>query len=91
LVAVAADPTREAGNLVALVEDIPVVPFHVAAAIAYELIHGATRGSRKDHLDKLIAAHAVFLDVILVTNHEADFAKYPGLRTESWVANLASN
>lgn len=90
-VAVAADPAREAGNLAALVEDIPVVPFHVAAAIAYGPIRAATRESRKDALDKLIAAHAVSLDVTLVTNNEDDFARYPGLRTENWVENLASN
>ena len=90
-VVVAADPTREAGNLATLVEDIQVVPFHVAAAVTYGLIHGATRESRKDHLDKLIAAHAVSLDVILVTNNEADFARHPELRAENWVANPASN
>ena len=90
-VAVAADPALEAKNLAALVEDIPVVPFHVAAAIAYGPIRAATRESRKDALDKLIAAHAVSLDVTLVTNNEDDFAKYPGLRTENWVANLTSS
>ena len=40
---------------------------------------------------KLIAAHAVSLDVTLVTNNEDDFAKYPGLRTENWAANLTSS
>ena len=39
----------------------------------------------RDALDKLIAAHAVSLDVILVTNNSADFAGYPGLRSENWV------
>jgi tRNA(fMet)-specific endonuclease VapC len=90
-VAVAVDPGREAEHLAALVEDIPVVPFGVEAAVAYGPIRAATRESRKDHLDKLIAAHAVSLGVILVTNNEADFAKYPGLRTENWVANPPSN
>ena len=43
-------------------------------------------GERKrDALDKLIAAHATALNVVLVTNNEADFSAYPGLRVENWV------
>ncbi len=38
----------------------------------------------RDALDKLIAAKALALDVVLVTNTEADFAAYPGLRVENW-------
>ncbi len=45
----------------------------------------ATRERKKDHLDKLIAAHAVSLDVVLVTNNERDFVSYPGLRLENWL------
>ncbi len=41
----------------------------------------------RDALDKLIAAHAIALDVALVTNNEPDFAAYPGLRVENWVKN----
>ena len=32
-----------------------------------------------------VTAHAVALDVTLVTNNETDFAGYPGLRIENWV------
>ena len=39
----------------------------------------------RDALDKLIAAHAIALDVVLVTNNEAEFVAYPGLRVENWV------
>jgi len=84
-VAVSADPERERANLAALIEDIPVAPFDRAAAAAYGPIRLATRDSRKDHLDKLIAAHAVALDVALVTNNLKDFARYPGLTTENWL------
>ena len=55
------------------------------AGIAYGPIRLATRESRKDHLDKLIAAHAVSLGVTLVTNNMKDFAKYPGLHSENWL------
>ncbi len=69
-----------------LLEDIPPEPFDSAAARAYGPIRRATRQKKRDALDKLIAAHAVALDVTLVTNNETDFAGYPGLRVENWVA-----
>lgn len=84
-VSVSAARAREGRNLAALVEDIPVAPFDAAAAEAYGPIREATRERKKDHLDKLIAAHAVALDVVLVTNNERDFASYPGLRLENWL------
>ncbi|MCA8093143.1 type II toxin-antitoxin system VapC family toxin [Burkholderia anthina] len=84
-VAVCASPARERRNLAALIDDIPVAPFDVAAAQAYGPVREATREWRKDHLDKLIAAHAVSLDVVLVTNNERDFISYPGLRLENWL------
>ncbi|KVR38061.1 type II toxin-antitoxin system VapC family toxin [Burkholderia multivorans] len=84
-VTVCANPARERRNLAALIEDIPVAPFDGAAAQAYGPIREATLERKKDHLDKLIGAHAVSLDVVLVTNHERDFAGYPGLRLENWL------
>jgi tRNA(fMet)-specific endonuclease VapC len=84
-VAVSASRAREKRNLAALIEDIPVAPFDAAAAVAYGPIREATRERKKDHLDKLIAAHAVALDVTLVTNNERDFAHYPGLQVDNWL------
>lgn len=84
-VAVSANPKRERRNLEALAQDIQVLPFDAAAATAYGPIREATRERKKDHLDKLIAAHAVALDVILVTNKERDFANYPGVKVENWL------
>ncbi|HEV7393425.1 MAG TPA: type II toxin-antitoxin system VapC family toxin [Burkholderiales bacterium] len=84
-VVVSANRTRERRNLAVLIEDIPVAPFDVAAAGAYGAIREATRERKKDQLDKLIAAHAVALDVMLVTNNERDFASYPGVKLENWL------
>lgn len=84
-VAVSPNPEREKYNLACLVEDIQVVPFNAAAGVAYGPIRLATRDSKKDALDKLIAAHAVALNVIVVTNNEKDFAKYPGVKLENWL------
>lgn len=82
---VAADPDQEQANLAELIEDIPVMPFDAPAAIAYGPIRVATRESKKDQLDKLIAAHAVALGVAVVTNNERDFAKYLGVKVENWL------
>ena len=68
-------------------EDIPVAPFDVKSAGTYGHIRLATRDRKRDALDKLIATHAVALDIALITNNEADFVNYPGLRIENWVAN----
>jgi tRNA(fMet)-specific endonuclease VapC len=52
-----------------------------------DLVHtyGRLLVNEKNHLDKLIAAHAVALDVILFTNIERDFASYPGVKIENWL------
>lgn len=84
-VAVSADPERDHASLATLVEDIPITPFDASAGVAYGPTRLATRDSKRDHLDKLIAAHAVSLGFTLVTNNMKDFAKYPGLRTENWL------
>lgn len=84
-VAVSANPEHERESLVGLIEDIPVVPFDDAAGIAYGPIRLATRDNKRDHLDKLIAAHAVSLNVAVVTNNVKDFAKYPGVVTDNWL------
>lgn len=68
-------------------EEIPVVPFEGHAARAYGVARYATRERKRDALDKLIASHAMALDVTLVTNNEADFSLYPGLKLENWVNN----
>lgn len=60
-------------------EEIPVLPFDSAAARRYAALP-FVRAS----YDRLIAAHALSLDLILVTNNERDFADIPGLRVENW-------
>ncbi len=84
-VAVAAHPQQERNHLDSLIQDIPVAPFDAAAGRAYASIRLATRDSRKDALDKLIAAHAQSLNVTLVTNNTKDFARYPGVMIENWL------
>lgn len=57
----------------------PVVPFDEKAARAYARVP-----FRRGKLDRLIAAHALSLDIALITNNERDFADVPGLKTLDW-------
>jgi tRNA(fMet)-specific endonuclease VapC len=36
-------------------------------------------------IDTLIAAHALAVDAVLVTNNLAEFGRVPGLKSENWV------
>lgn len=71
--------------LSSLLEDIPAAPFEGQAAGIYGPLRAANKERQKDALDKLIAAHALSLGVTLVTNNEADFRGFSGLRIENWV------
>lgn len=63
----------------AFLEEVVLLPFDEAAARTY-----ATLPFKRGSYDRLIAAHALSLDLTLVTNNEDDFADIPGLRTENW-------
>lgn len=78
--------TQNRRALDSFLEDVVAAPFESQAAKAYGPVRQATRERKRDALDKLIAAHAIALDATLVTNNEADFAGYPGLRVENWVS-----
>jgi tRNA(fMet)-specific endonuclease VapC len=81
-------PAAQTANravLASLLEDIPVAPFDAYAAKAYGPVRATFKNRNRDALDKLIASHALGLGVTLVTNNEADFVNYPGLRVENWV------
>jgi tRNA(fMet)-specific endonuclease VapC len=84
-VAISANPEGERAALAALLDAVPVVAFDRSAAQAYAVIRKASRERRADALDKLIAAHAVALGVVLVTNNEGDLRRYPGVVVENCV------
>lgn len=75
--------------LAGLLEDVPALPFEDRAAAAYAAVRAAGRERRRDALDRLIAGHAIAADCVLVTNNEADFRDYPGLRLENWVSGAS--
>jgi tRNA(fMet)-specific endonuclease VapC len=41
---------------------------------------------KRASFDRLIAAHAVSQDLIVVTGNAKDFADVPGLKVENWTA-----
>lgn len=65
---------------------IEVVPFDERAAIFYGRVRAglARQGMPIGPLDTLIAAHALSLDAVLVTNNVNEFSRVPGLRVEDW-------
>jgi len=83
------DRARDDAALGALVARIPVQAFDEAGADAYAIARKALPERRRDAMDRLIAAHAVGLDLVLVTNNEADFRDYPGIKVENWVVGVS--
>lgn len=69
-----------------LLQLIPALSFDAAAAVQYGVLRAAVPDRNRDALDRLIAAHALSLGATLITNNEADFKDYPGLKVENWVA-----
>lgn len=80
------DRARDEAALNLLVSRIRVQAFDESSAETYGVIRKARPDRRRDALDRLIAAHAISLNLVLVTNNEADFKDYPGLEIENWAA-----
>lgn len=64
-----------------------VAQFDAAAAAAYGPIRAAleAKGTPIGPLDTLIAAHAVALGAVLVTDNVREFRRVAGLTVESWM------
>jgi tRNA(fMet)-specific endonuclease VapC len=58
---------------------VSIVPFDEAAARTY-----ARLPFKRARFDRLLAAHALSIGAIVVTNNEGDFADVPGLKVENW-------
>lgn len=66
--------------------DFVILPFDDAATRAYGPAHVAleSRGRQIGPLDTLIAAHALALSAVMVTNNAREFSRVPGLVCENW-------
>lgn len=62
-----------------LIGIFPVLPFDEAAARAY-----ARLPFKPGRFDRLLAAHALSLDLTVITNNERDFSDIAGLKVENW-------
>jgi tRNA(fMet)-specific endonuclease VapC len=72
-------------RLEVLLRALPIVPFDALAALAYGRIIAQCGWARGRDYDRMIAAHAISTDCILVTNNETDFRDIPGLSMENWM------
>lgn len=71
-------------QLETMLKYIPVLPFDKTAAEAYGRIIAQCGWVRSRDFDRMIAAHAISMSSVLVTNNEADFRDIPGLKIENW-------
>ena len=74
----------------AVLDAITTVPFDAAAARVFGRIQAALP-SKRGAYDRQIAAHAISLGLVLVTNDEKDFVGIPGLTVENWTRPLAQS
>ena len=70
-----------------LAELIEICPFDQKAATSYGDVRSTLekKGNIIGSNDLLIAAHALSLDWILVSNNEKEFGRVDGLRIENWI------
>jgi tRNA(fMet)-specific endonuclease VapC len=61
--------------------------FDLHASVTYGLVRASLEqaGNMIGSMDLLIGAHALSLDVILVTNNTGEFKRIPNLKVEDWM------
>src|SRR5262249_26436949 len=72
-------------RLEVLLRGLPVLPFDAPAALAYGRIIAQCGWVRGRDYDRMIAAHAISSNSVLVTNNTADFSDIPDLSIENWI------
>jgi len=70
-----------------LLELLPVLNFDRNAARAYGKLRAGGANLGRHRFDALIAAHALSIPAVLVTNNSKDFTGISGLRIENWVTD----
>ncbi len=79
--------SRLSRQLEAVLSALPVLPFEAPADQAYARIRAALEraGTPIGANDMLIAAHAVAIGMVVVTNNVRQFKRVRGLRVENWL------
>lgn len=78
---------RNQDALAKFVASLDILPFDAEAMSRYGSLRSELErlGTPIGALDTLIAAHALALDFVLVTNNLREFQRVPGLSLENWV------
>lgn len=81
-------PAENHRRLDVLISELRCLPFDEAAAKVFGKVRSAleARGRPIGPYDMQIAAHAIALDIILVTDNTDEFSRVKGLRLENWRA-----
>lgn len=79
-------PGKNRDALDQFVSPLEVASFDRAATLAYGKLRTTLekKGQSIGSMDLLIAAHALSLDVRLITRNVREFGRVPGLRVEDW-------
>jgi tRNA(fMet)-specific endonuclease VapC len=86
------EPSRARAVLEEFVLSIPALPLALNVGRTYGNIRAdlERKGQPIGGNDLWIAAHALSLDVTLVTNNEREFRRVKGLTVENWVSKAAT-
>jgi tRNA(fMet)-specific endonuclease VapC len=78
---------RNRATLEKFLSPLVVLDYDLGAARKYGELRAylEQQGTPIGPLDQQIAAHALALDVTLVTNNVREFERVPGLRLENWI------
>ena len=78
---------QNAARLAAVVAEIEIAPLAADVARHYATIRAGLerQGTPIGANDYWIAAHAMALDAVLVTDNAAEFSRVPGLAVENWL------
>ncbi len=81
-----ADPARNRLLTAEFITPLDIRAYDDAVGPSYGRVRAEleARGEPIGPLDTMIAAHALSLGLVLVTNNEREFRRVPGLRVENW-------
>ena len=79
-------PARNREALEQFISPLEIVPFDRRATAVYGKLRTTLekKGEAIGSMDLLIAAHALSLEVQLITHNVREFGRVPGLRIEDW-------
>jgi tRNA(fMet)-specific endonuclease VapC len=84
-------PEANRAALTLLLANLPVADFNAEVAVHYGCIRATLEaaGQPIGPNDLLIAAHALALGTVLVTDNIGEFSRVPGLKIENWLGRDA--